>query len=58
MNKVRVGRKNRMEKMKWFRQNIRDMARFEYIQNGQYRVMTYAHLTDEELLIFRLIFGI
>ncbi len=59
MNKVSINRKDRMDKMRWLRTYLTpyDQSRFVYMQNGQYRFMIYAYLTDEELLIYKLKFG-
>jgi len=58
MNKISIGRTDRTEKLKWLRTYLRpyNESRYVYMQKGPYRFMIYAYLTDEEYLIFKLMF--
>lgn len=58
MNKVSISRTNRAARVKWLKENIPySEDRYVYMWNRGFRFMIYAYLTDEELLIYKLIFG-
>jgi hypothetical protein len=54
---VKIGRTKRYEKICWLRKNVPVDGRGVYIKNGDKRVMIQVLLDDDELLIYKLLFG-
>lgn len=57
LNRINLDRKDRLSKMRWIRKNIHDYDRLEHIHLGPHRVLVAAYLDDQELAVYRLIFG-
>ena len=56
IHRVRIGSYSRRAKITWLRKVITDIDRYEHFTKAGYRIATHVYLTDEELLLYKLMF--